>query len=47
MQCIAKDGKYLICEANSLPQFHELKNVAEQLIADDILDYVLVKIDMK
>ena len=42
-----EDGKYLICEANSSPQFHGLENVVGQRIADDILDYVLVKISMK
>ena len=38
-----EDGIYLICEANSLPQFHGQENVVGQRIADDILDYVLVK----
>ena len=42
-----EDGKYLICEANSSPQFHGLENVVGQRIADDILEYVLVKIGMK
>jgi RimK family alpha-L-glutamate ligase len=42
-----EDGKYLICEANSSPQFHGLENVVGKKIADDILDYVLVRIGMK
>jgi RimK family alpha-L-glutamate ligase len=42
-----EDGKYLICEANASPQFHGLENIVGQRIADDILDYVLVKIGMK
>lgn len=42
-----EDGKYLICEANSSPQFHGLENVVGKRIAEDILDYVLVKIGMK
>jgi gamma-F420-2:alpha-L-glutamate ligase len=42
-----EDGKYLICEANSSPQFHGLENVVGKKIADDILDYVLVRIGKK
>lgn len=42
-----KNGKYLVCEANSSPQFEGLEKITGKGIAENILDYILVRIGCK